>query len=79
MGLEPASRCQLKEAIALHHDSGGRNATPAFDQIGLNARRRSHRDHLRARDHPGLAHPLVARIEDQIGKRLGKGTPGKLR
>jgi hypothetical protein len=29
--------------------------------------------------HPGLAHPLIARIEDQIGKRLGQGTPGKLR
>jgi two-component system OmpR family response regulator len=36
MGREPASRCQLKEAIALQHDSGGRNATPAFGQSDLN-------------------------------------------
>ena len=28
MSREPESRCQLKEAIALHHDSGGRNAIP---------------------------------------------------
>jgi hypothetical protein len=36
MGREPASRCQLREGIALHHDSGGRNATPAFGQTGSN-------------------------------------------
>jgi len=36
MGRESASRCQLKEAIALHHDSGSRNATPPFGQSDLN-------------------------------------------
>jgi DNA-binding response OmpR family regulator len=36
MGREPASRCQLKETIALYHDSGGRNAAPPFGQSDLN-------------------------------------------
>jgi DNA-binding response OmpR family regulator len=36
MSREPASRCKLKEAIALDHDSGRRNATPAFGQTGSN-------------------------------------------
>src|SRR5438552_6218077 len=38
------------------------------------------RDQYRlAGDHTGLAHPLVARIEDQIGKGFGQGAAGKLR
>ena len=28
---------------------------------------------------PGLAHPLIARVEDQIGEGFGQGATGKLR
>ncbi len=35
--------------------------------------------HRVARDHPGLAHPLVARVQDQIGEGFGQRTAGKLR
>ena len=35
--------------------------------------------HRLAGDHAGLAHPLIARVEDQIGEGFGQGPPGKLR
>ena len=33
----------------------------------------------RAGDHAGLAHPLIARVEDQIGEGFGQRAAGKLR
>jgi hypothetical protein len=35
--------------------------------------------HRLAGDHAGLAHPLIARVEDQIGEGFGQGATGKLR
>ena len=34
--------------------------------------------HRLAGDHAGLAHPLIARVEDQIGEGFGQGAAGKL-
>jgi hypothetical protein len=35
--------------------------------------------HGLADDDPGLAHPLVARVENQVGKGFGQRTTGELR
>jgi hypothetical protein len=35
--------------------------------------------HRLADNHAGLAHPLVARIQDQIGEGFGQGTAGECR
>src|SRR5690242_20937127 len=35
--------------------------------------------HRLSGDHAGLAHPLIARVEDQIGEGFGQAATGKLR
>ena len=44
--------------------------------VPVNADRDQHR---LAGDHAGLAHPLIARVEDQIGEGFGQRATGKLR